>query len=412
MSLTPETAASIQTSLQDTFARLGLNVKVAYRARFLDGLHDGFVFSDANNELLSKAGLMEKLDSLGAGFQKKGELGKLAWITSFKQTFFDNSFPAIFLPSDMVKNVAIVSEETATQAPFTKLLKNGATMQKLTPIEWDLSAEGVNPEKHGKHGKATISKTGMENLGKIATALTNIARTEGQDDIRFKVDGNGKIIFYSEKARLVETQGYWLDEKGHHRHDQLLSATELNAKVTGIIHGIVQRDETLAPHGQLAPGSIGFEVANKIAAFKPDRSYVAVDNQALNDPQYDSRYIVDLIENAQITSAAGYLNLTSGKTAQNGTAKRSQASKGRITLEDGDDIYHYVNRNENLLWRVNEEASVPGFSGKGRASTSIREHDLVDILNEGRGMMPVDMSEPLTPPPGKKPVVHGAHKHK
>lgn len=397
---TPPDYWQIARNLQNSLEAIGIkNVNVSHLDAS-DGVKDGLIFIRQGEQTpLSKDGLLAIIDqhraqlttvSATAGIYADGKTrladatGKIAWLDGFKKFVIEERTEFIL---DRDYDVAVISEETAAKAPFTKLLENAKNFAGLQPVNWDLDPARMQG---------------------VVKALNNIAHMEGQDNVHFQLEkGTGKVTYFSDPPRPLE---------------------ELHGQISSLLRTIVAQDRGLAPGGKLTDK--GHNVAAMMDAFKKDRHYIAFEKET----DYGTASLVDIVENAQIAlTAKHYLNFKN-VSVKNEEAFVNQDPTKRSNVTDGRDAYSYDNWNltsvrKGHIGEFNQMAPIPNLTTADEIFRTVHlggkeykipvptnhktdqgEKDLIKTLEELRAVLPVEFSpDPEPEAATRKPTpVHKA----
>lgn len=345
--------------LNSAFRAHGINNLDARYQEDVRGLKDGIAFF-RDGAAVTKASMMEMIalrinhqnliasQPINSPATVAAAKGEMAWLTSFREFVLDGKTNFWIDPN---YSQAIISLETASQDPFKHLMENATKRSALTPVEWDLSEKRMSG---------------------VVQGLNNIALMTNHPDVHFQLEkGRGKVTFYSDT----------------------LSADALDHQVTDILQHIVSFDKNLTNEQKT-------KIVNQMSAFKKDRNYVAFEKETGFKPDY----LVDLVENAQIaTAATTYLKFT-GVQVDNQEPYLVQKKDGQAMTADGKDNYKITNPNRTRSGKtLKEDAAIPALQTPSYFVVPTQsEAEMIDALNSLRGTMPVELSP--EPPSAPKPA--------
>ena len=372
----PLTNDDVTHQLGTALQKIGVNVVVEYSG----SAPHGFVFTELNSGNRAKLTLLELNEQLDKLYKDNNsphahDSGVIAWINSFREFLIPGAQSIGATPI-----VATISQATATQLPFARLIENAEHMEQLKPVHWDLTVKNM-------HG--------------VANALRHIAVMEGNTDLHFAADKSGKIN-YSSTAKITRD--------------------ELDIKVRKMLEHMIATDPLLTQNGALTDK--GHAVIDQMLAHsdKDQSHYLAFTKGTRLGPDY----LVDVVENAQIAMAAQqYLNFRNVQVA-NENGFDTQRPTGIVHEEDGRDTYSYENRNltsvnKSHLGERNDMAAIPNLTTKDAGATNLvsaqSEDYLKNILDMMVGALPIELSQeqdhaPTAPPKVVKPGQQHIHKGK
>ena len=370
----------LQKATDVTTALNALGIHVSFESVDRKALGYKLVFKDKGASAeLSKDALLARLDHA----KENASTGKTTWIDTFKD----------YLSAMNDGNATIDKDILLNDTHFTQLLQNSTNTDKIKPIAWHLSSQGIQDYTDQK----ATTATGHDNLVNIAKALTSIAAMRGKPDLHFKVDETRTLTYYSTSADLA---GETLDKAAQ-----------------SVLRSAVATNSLLSPDGKQA----NEEGKALVSSMLTTKGHVTLDQKITGRQMSD---IVNFIENKQIIIATELYLGKEDVTVRNSNNEDiySAKSDGKPHLN-----FKFTPQNTGLAKQFSkaftktDDAKAADAKKKPEEPKDPLEHMengvaeaiVIDQLSDAIAIMPVaaaDASVPFTPPAGSKPANSGTKK--